>query len=342
MQTRRALQWLTLILTVLISGCIEGVYEAPPGTSEPAPSPTPIVVFEQSPPPTPSPGVASPPSIYLEPATLNLMVGETQTVRIWIDEAWRLNGILLELSFNPNYLQVEDADPDVEGVQIEAGAIPEPVQVTRNEVAIDDGRIFYQVSQEAGSSVSGSGVVASIRIRGTAEGGSPLRFESVATYDPEGRAIDATSLAVGLITVTGGDATPEPSPQPTAAATAATPVATAAPTVFAPPSPIGGGGIFYVLRSDDNLFRVGLRFGTTAQAIAAASDIVDPGEIQAGEMVLVPVTPPQGNYGYYVQPHDTVYRIARRFGMTVEEVIALNGIGPDYHIEVGQILTVTP
>jgi len=92
----------------------------------------------------------------------------------------------------------------------------------------------------------------------------------------------------------------------------------------------------------ENLFRLGLRFGTTAEAIAQASGLSDPNQVEAGLMVLIPVQPPRGRYAYYVQPRDTVYSIARRFGLTVEQLVSLNGIGPDYHIEVGQILVVVP
>ncbi|HIE39788.1 MAG TPA: LysM peptidoglycan-binding domain-containing protein, partial [Anaerolineae bacterium] len=117
-----------------------------------------------------------------------------------------------------------------------------------------------------------------------------------------------------------------------------TPLPTPSPTA----QPAAGGGIYYIVQPGENLFRVGLKFGSTAQDIAAASNIADPGQVQAGTMVLIPVPPPQGGYGYYVQRRDTVYSIARRFGMTVGELTNLNDIGPDYYIEVGQILTVTP
>ncbi len=104
----------------------------------------------------------------------------------------------------------------------------------------------------------------------------------------------------------------------------------------------GTGGIYYVVGRGENLFRIGLKFGTTAQAIAAASNIADPRQVQAGTMVLVPVPAPGGGYGYYVRPGDTAYSIAHRFGMTVEELAALNNLGPDFTIHPGAILKVVP
>lgn len=355
MRKKHPLLWLTLILFAL-NGCVRAVHDEPTPTSaaQAAPTPTPIVVFDESPATTPTTSTTSafPPTLYLEPSAFDLAVGQTKTVNIWIDEAQRVNSVLVELSFDPTYVQVEDAEPDAEGVQIAPGEMPDPVEITRNEVTADDlGRIIYEVSQEAGTGASGGGIVASIVLRGVQEGRSPLSFESVAAYSPDGESLAATSLSDGLFTIVSGDTTPTPTEAPTTDATTATPQeATPAPTAdptSAPatpctPAPSGGRGIYYVVQPDENLFRIGLKFGTTADAIAAASSIPDADRVEGGEMVLVPVAPPQGDYGYYVQHRDTVYSIARRFGMTVDQLTSLNGIGADYHIEPGQILIVTP
>jgi lipoprotein NlpD len=52
-----------------------------------------------------------------------------------------------------------------------------------------------------------------------------------------------------------------------------------------------------------------------------------------------------GDYGretYVVQPHDTLYSIAWRHDLDYQALARWNGIGPDYHISVGQILTLRP
>lgn len=45
---------------------------------------------------------------------------------------------------------------------------------------------------------------------------------------------------------------------------------------------------------------------------------------------------------YTVRPGDTLYGIARRFGVDYHELARRNGLGPDYAISVGQRLVVTP
>jgi len=349
MQIRRALVWVGLALVPLLAGCIRPVYdEGPTAAPQEAATPTvtPIVVFEESPMPSPT-EVALPPSVYLEPSVVSLGVGETAVVRLWIDSAQGVGSVLVELSFNPDYVQVDDADPAAEGVQISPGEIPAPAEVVRNEVTVEeDGRIVYQVAQADGAGIGSSGVIGSFVLRGVAEGGTPLRFENVAAYGLGGEEVAIMPLSDGLVTVGGGEAPVPPTAEgaawPTVTPTAeATVEAEVAPTATSAPS-VAGGGIYYVVQPGENLFRVGLKFGTTAEAIAAASGIADPDQVSAGAMVLVPVPPPSGGYGYYVQRGDTVYSIARRFGMEVEELVALNGIGPDYYIEVGQVLVVVP
>jgi len=45
---------------------------------------------------------------------------------------------------------------------------------------------------------------------------------------------------------------------------------------------------------------------------------------------------------YIVQPHDTLYSIAWRHALDYQALARWNGIGPDYRISVGQILTLRP
>lgn len=342
---------------ILLAGCVRAVYEETPVVVEPSPTPLPTVsASESTPEPTAPSQPSRPPSVYLEPSVVTLSVGETATVNVWIEGAYRLNRFLLTMQFNPQYVQVEDADPVVEGTQIGLGTIPTPVEVAQNEVTMDEeGRIVYEVAQEAGTGTDGSGIAAVITLRGVEVGGTPLQFESVAAYDAEGNPIEIIPLSDGLITVLyaeeGESATAsEPLPQPTASPTAlptfqpteTIPAPTVPPTPQAPTAPTADMGIYYIVQPGENLFRIGLKFGTTAQAIAQASNLPDPRWVRAGTMVLVPVPPPSGRYGYYVRSQDTVYSIARRFGLTVDQLVALNGIGPDYRIEVGQILTIAP
>lgn len=343
-----------ILLAVLLAGCAQPVYYPTPTPVETAPL-TPLVIPFN--PPTEAPTPEYPPALYLDPATASLEVGELLTVRVWGDSLERVSTLSLELVFDPQVVQIEDADPVAVGIQAEPGDLLQEVE----ENWAEEGRLLYRASRSPGEPATGSGVIFSFTIRGMAAGVAPLTLEQVAAQDASGAPVDVVALSDGLVTV--GEAPPlggipipatataperpgspifpsperpglpvPPSPEPSA------PAPTAEPSSF----PTGSGGIYYVVGPGENLFRIGLRFGTTAQAIAAANNIPDPRQVQAGTMLLIPVPAPGGGYGYCVRPGDTVYSIARRFGMSVEELTTLNNIGPDYTIHPDTILKVVP
>jgi LysM repeat protein len=247
-----------------------------------------------------------------------------------------LHSVEVQITFEPRYVQIEDADPDAEGVQIGAGVLPMPVRVVQNETDNGAGRIVYHVAQGPGSPVSGSGMVASFMARGVAEGGSPLRFSVVNLRDAEGQPLPAPEQVDGMVIVGAGVAEPGP--------TATTPAAEAPAPV--PTSPASTTRAYHTVQPGENLFRIALRYGTTVDAIVAANSLANPNAVQVGQKLLIPaVSPavsPAGQATYVVQPGDTLYSIARRHGTTVDALAALNQIGPPYAISVGQVLVVGP
>ncbi len=54
----------------------------------------------------------------------------------------------------------------------------------------------------------------------------------------------------------------------------------------------------------------------------------------------VPVTPVPGTFEYTVEWGDTLYSIVRRYGTTVEAIVALNGLQDASYISVGQVLKI--
>ncbi|MCR4426953.1 MAG: LysM domain-containing protein [Firmicutes bacterium] len=111
------------------------------------------------------------------------------------------------------------------------------------------------------------------------------------------------------------------------------------------------GGTLYQVRAGDTFWELARRFGTTVEAIQAANPGVDPRNLQVGQVICIPgVAPPTpvppmppvcpGGTIYIVQPGDTLYRIALRFGITVDALLLANpGIDP-LRLMVGQAICV--
>jgi LysM repeat protein len=340
-----------LVIMLLAAGCTRFTYdETPTPTSAPyvAPSPTspPVApTAAASATPVPTPTVAGPTVLHLEPSLVSLTVGETRPVQVLLDHVERLHSIELHIGFEPGYLQVEDANLDLDGVQVDEGVIPAPDQVVQNEVNNENGLIIYHVAQAPGTPVDGSGIVASFTVRALADGGSPLRFNVVKLVDPEEEPLPEPEQVIdGLVTISVGDDTPEPTSEAAVTETpsAATPVAVTPTPSPAPTVPSTTSGIYYTVRPGENLFRIALRYGTTADVIAAANDLPDQSSVQAGQTLLIPVSPANGTLAYVVQPGDWLWSIARRFDTTPEKLAALNGISPPYTIEPGQVLIIVP
>lgn len=332
-QKGQALAWLGIAL--LLAGCARFTYDETPTAAIPvAPSATSPPTAEAATPtlppaPTPTPILVGPTILRTNPSTVDLNVGETALVEVWLDNAEELHSVELHISFDPGYARIEDADPDAEGVQINAGVMPIPAQVTRNEVDNNVGVIVYHVAKDPAGLGSRSGTVASFTARAVAEGGSPLRFTVANLLDAEGQPLEADQVD-GLVIIGAGDGAPEPAPTQAAAPSPA------------PSGPATTDGVYHTVQAGENLFRISLRYGTTVEAIVAANNLPDRGAVQAGQTLLIPVSPSSGTVTYVVQPGDTVYSIARRFGTTVDALAALNKLDSSYAIQVGQTLVIAP
>jgi LysM repeat protein len=106
----------------------------------------------------------------------------------------------------------------------------------------------------------------------------------------------------------------------------------------------------YIVQAGDTLGAIAARFGVTIQAIINANSIANPNLIFVGQRLTIPgvsggtpapTQPPSGGGGtYIVQPGDTLFRIAARFGVTIQAIMSANGINNGNLIFVGQRLTI--
>ena len=120
---------------------------------------------------------------------------DTVTVAIRIENATRLYGAEVHLAFDPTHLEVQDADPDTEGVQIQAGSFPSPDFVVQNQADNNKGTIDYAVTQMAPrEAVDGSGILATVTVKGKDKGPASLTFVEAMLANPDGQEIPSQTV----------------------------------------------------------------------------------------------------------------------------------------------------
>ncbi len=111
-----------------------------------------------------------------------------------------------------------------------------------------------------------------------------------------------------------------------------------------PPGGPPPGEIIYTVQPGDTLNSIARLYQVSVESIVELNNIQDPNLIYPGKKLLMPeeaVNPFQnGIIRYIVQQGDTLYRIARRFGTTVAELVTSNNIADPAMIRVGQTLII--
>lgn len=160
-----------------------------------------------------------------------------------------------------------------------------------------------------------------------------------------------TLTVVATSTPTSEIATPTPPSEvkitPTVAPTS-TPVPTATPTTVptaiptATPTKAIPGPRIHIVQPGENLFRIALHYGMTYTALAAANGIINPDLIYAGQRLIIPAEIPTKPVEriHVVQPGENLFRIALKYGTTVEAIALANNIRNVHLIYVGQRLRI--
>lgn len=99
-----------------------------------------------------------------------------------------------------------------------------------------------------------------------------------------------------------------------------------------PPPPACPHGVIYTVRPGDTLFLIARRFEMRLDRLVAANpQITDPDVIYPGQKICIPrrhipPLPPEvpGCIFYMVRPGDTLFMIARRFGVDLQDLINAN------------------
>ncbi len=115
------------------------------------------------------------------------------------------------------------------------------------------------------------------------------------------------------------------------------------------PTPVPGQPIEHIVQPGEYLALIANRYGVPPEAIIRANNLRDPNLLVPGQKLIIPTsgaTAPSTGSGsaprkiHIVQRGETLQSIAVRYGVTVQELIAANGIRNPNRIYVGQKLII--
>jgi hypothetical protein len=131
-------------------------------------------------------------TLRVSPQTSQLEIGETTTVDLRIAQVYGLYGIEVHLRFDPDVLEVVDADSAQDGIQLEPGTLPAPDFIVQNYADNSTGTIDYAVTQLPPSKPSeGEGTIARVIFRAKKAAVSQIQFEQFLLADTAGSNINA-------------------------------------------------------------------------------------------------------------------------------------------------------
>ena len=105
------------------------------------------------------------------------------------------------------------------------------------------------------------------------------------------------------------------------------------------------GTVSYRIQPGDTYYSLARAYNTTVPAIVSANPNIDPNRLQIGQAICLPTGQPEfppcpeGNY-YTIREGDTFYAIARRYNVSVDDMIEANPyVDPD-RLRVGQVICI--
>ena len=130
--------------------------------------------------------------LKVAPQMLKAQIGEQTTVDLVVEKVSALYKAQLHIRFDPEVLEVIDADPALEGIQVEPGTLPAPDYIVQNRANNQIGTIDYALTQlPPRKPGEGDGVIARITFRAKKAALSQILLDQFLLADTEGSSIQA-------------------------------------------------------------------------------------------------------------------------------------------------------
>lgn len=120
----------------------------------------------------------------------------------------------------------------------------------------------------------------------------------------------------------------------------------------------------HVVARGENLFRIAMRYGVPMSELLRVNGLTNPDRVLAGQALIIPevkggqltaavaqpasqraisavdAVPLGPGQRYLVQPGENLFRIALRYGVSVEAILGANGLTNPNYVQAGQVLLV--
>lgn len=176
----------------------------PTATATSTATATGTVVATATPTATPEQTVTA--ALRVVPAAGSYLVGETIFVEVWVEDVVDLYAVDIKLAFDAGRLQVQDADPNVAGVQvIPRDDLLSPDLIVRREADNGAGTVWYAVTQlNPQEPVSGSGALFAFTFETVMPGTAAVTVTEMTLSTRDGKIIPANAYGAAYELTGGG------------------------------------------------------------------------------------------------------------------------------------------
>ncbi len=94
----------------------------------------------------------------------------------------------------------------------------------------------------------------------------------------------------------------------------------------------------YVIQSGDSLWSISRRFNVSQSQLVAWNGISNKNHIKPGRKLKIAPQSGRGSRTYVIQPGDSLWAIARRFDVSLQQLAAWNDLENRHHLQPGQVL----
>ena len=134
-------------------------------------------------------------TIRLDPPSVSLAPGESVTVAVFVEGVTDLAGAEVHLVYDPAQVEVVDADPEAEGIQVEDGGFVPPDFVAQSRADPQSGTVDYAVAlMPPHEPVGGSGPLLVLTLRSVAAGETTIAVREVLLATPDGYPIAIAAM----------------------------------------------------------------------------------------------------------------------------------------------------